>query len=193
MKYLTLSLLITLASCSSVKLTEDQQKVRDHMAQGKIYTGGEFSSKFQDSDTGASLVKVGIATYPAGTNDSLIKSHAIADGKFKLTEGAPAFFKSMVQRVIGSSLGNEGDFSQVDVSVSEVKALTGIQSRSQDIECKTVMEPTVELGYNTVKECRALVSVSKANLRKAYDFTISQKYGIKEKSEIDKLLALEMK
>lgn len=194
MKYLLLlSLLFTSVSCSTSKLTEEQQKIREHMEQGKVYVGGDFSPKFKTSDSGASLVQVGIAIYPVDANETLVKSHAIADGKFKLTEGAPSYFKSMVQRAIGSALGNEGDFSQIDVSVSELKALTGIQSKSQDVECKTVMEPTVDLNYNTVKECRALVSVSKANLRKAYDFTISQKYGIKEKSEIDNLLKMEAK
>lgn len=186
-----------MVGCSSTPLEmqmKRQEIINNHISQGKKYIGGDFDPRFSaDGDDGINIRKVGIAVYPAGSNEMLIKSAAIDDGKFRLIESAPSEFKSMVQRAIGNSLGFNGEYNKIETSVTEVQRLSGLRSSQRDVQCKTVVEPTVDLTYKTSKECRAIVYVSKTELQKAFDFTLEAKYGEKKKSVVQDILNKQLK
>lgn len=186
-----------LVGCSSTpyqQLKERQELINAHLEQGKKYIGGEFDPRFTaGGDDGINIRKVGVAIYPAGSNESLAISAAVDDGKFKVIESAPSEFKSMVQRAIGNSLGFTGEYNKIETSVTEVQRLSGIKTSRRDIQCKKVMEPTADLGYRRTLECRAIVSVEKRELQKAFDFTLESKYGIKKKSFVQKILNQQLK
>ena len=190
MKTLSLTILaLVLASCSTSpfkETTKEQDMVNKHLSQGVKYLEGDFDSKYSKTGrVGVYVTAVGSSIHPVETNQKMVENAAIADSKFRLTESAPSEFKKEVQQVIGTEVGGVGEFSQVDVSVSEVKNLTGIKVRYEDIQCKTRVEPTSDGGYRTMKECRALARVKASQLKRAYDFTVAKKYGV-SKSKISK-------
>lgn len=186
-----------LVGCSSTpyqQMKEKQDMINMHLAQGKKYIGGEFDPRFTaGGDDGINIRKVGVSVYPSGSNESLVISAAVDDGKFKVIESAPSEFKSMVQRAIGNSLGFTGEYNKIETSVAEVQRLSGIKTSRRDIQCKKVMEPTADLGYRRTLECRAIVSIEKRELQKAFDFTLEAKYGIKKKSFVQKILNQQLK
>lgn len=181
----SLLLALLLASCSSSpfkETTREQDMVNEHLSQGVKYLEGEFDAKYSKSGrSGAYVTAVGSSIHPVEVNQKMVENAAIADAKFRLTESAPSEFRKEVQQAIGTEIGGVGEFSQIDVSVSEVKNLTGIKVRYEDIQCKTRVEPTSDGGYRTMKECRALARVKAGELRKAYDFTVAKKYGVSKR------------
>ncbi len=198
MKALLLSVLAAMfVGCSSSpfeQATSRQDAINKHLAQGVRLLDGEFDSKYMtDGSDGMYLKKVGVAVYPIGYSEQIIKSAAVADGKFKLASSAPTEMKQLVQRAIGNSLGYAGEFNQIQTSVSEVYALRGIESSENDIQCRTQVTPTVDGSYRTERVCRALVRVPLTELVKAYDFTVEKKYGKQKKSEIQKMLQQQLK
>ena len=176
---------IGLVSCSSSpfkETTREQEMVNEHLSQGVKFLEGDFDSKFAKTGrTGSYVTAVGNAIYPVDVNQKLVESSAIANAKFRLTESAPSEFRKEVQQAVGTELGGIGEFSQVDVSVSEVKNLTGIVVAFEDVQCRTRVEPMSDGGYRTMKECRALAKVKASELKKAYDFTIASKYNVSKK------------
>lgn len=182
---------IGLVSCSSSPFkerTKEQGMVNEHLAQGVRFLEGDFDNKYSKTGrTGVYVIAVGSAIHPVETNQKMVENAAIADAKFRLTESAPSEFRKEVQQVIGTEVGGVGEFSQVDVSVSEVKNLTGVKVKYEDIQCRTRVEPTSDGGYRTMKECRALARVKVSQLKKAYDFTISNKYGV-SKAQVAKAM-----
>ncbi len=179
------SMIFALASCSSSpfkETTEKQEMVNQHLSEGVKFLEGDFDEKYSKSGkTGIYIVSVGSAIHPVETNQKMVESAAIADAKFRLTESAPSEFKKVVQQAIGTEIGGAGNFSQLDVSVSEVKNLTGIKVKYEDVQCRTRVEPKSDGGYRTMKECRAVARVKEKDLLAAYDFTASSKYGVSKK------------
>lgn len=195
MKLLLLLILVTIiTACSSVpdslkKEMERQELIAKHLSQGKRYVGGDFDSKYQtDGDDAVVLKRIGISTYPANSNETLAREVAISDAKFKLMSAAPSEFKSMVQKAIGNTLGYQGQYNQIETSISEVQRLEGIEVSNMDVECKMVIEPTADLTYKNLRECRAIATVPLRLLREAFDFTIENKYGTTQKSKIEEML-----
>ncbi|MDD3412486.1 MAG: hypothetical protein PHY47_00635 [Lachnospiraceae bacterium] len=200
MKTLTTTMMIMcffLIGCSSSPFKEQMEKqaiIMEHMKQGKQYIGGAFDQKFNQSGSdGTNLRAIGTSTYPVTSNENLARSAAIADAKFRLIDSAPTEFKALVQRAIGNSLGYQGEFNQIETSVIEVKGLRGIEVNENDVACKVASEPTTEGGYNTVRECKAIARVPMHQLNKAFDFTMEHKYGIQEKSSVEKILEEQLK
>lgn len=185
-----LSLVVVSCSSSPFKEQSDQQdKITKHMSQEKKYIGGEFESKYSNSgNDGFTLRAVGQSVYPVASSEQVARLAAIANAKFKIIESGPTEFKSLVQQAIGNSLGQTGEFTQIDTSVVEVKALRGIEIKQEDVSCKIVIEPNVEGGYNNLRECKAIARIPLSELKKAYDFTVGQKYSGAQKSEVEKLL-----
>lgn len=185
-------MLLVFVSCSTNPYKEQslkQQAIMEHMAQGKQYIGGKFDSKFSSSGSdGMNLRSIGVATYPVDMNEQLAKSAAVADAKFKLTDGAPTEMKRLIQKAIGNSLGYVGEFNQIETSVTEVHALRGIEVKEDDIQCLIVSEPVSDGTYRTSRECKAIAKVSLSELTKAFNFTVERKYGIKEESVVQKIL-----
>jgi len=170
-----------------------QELIKQHLMQGKEYLGGDFDFRFSKAgNDGVNVQAVGIAVYPANANEGLIRKAAIVDGKMKLVTSGPTEFKSMVQRATGNALGYTGDFHQIETSVSEVSRLEGIKQRDADVECKNVVEPTQDGTFRNNKECRAIVSVPFTELRKAFDYTLEKKYGLNIKSQVEKILNIQL-
>jgi hypothetical protein len=188
-----LGITLILASCSTkspfTAETEKQDKIMKHMAQGKTYVGGEFEGKFNTSGSDGFLVRaIGRSVYPTTQSEQLARASAVSDSKFKLTQTAPSEFKAIVQKAIGNSLGQTGDFTQIETSITEVKGVRNIDVKEEDVACKIVMEPNISGSYDNFRECRAIATVSLVELNKAYDFTMSAKYGDKSKSAVEKIL-----
>jgi len=183
---------LILSACSSSpykESTSQQDKIIQHMKQGKQYIGGEFDKKFNTSGSDGFVVRaIGRSVYPIAQSEQLARASAASDSKFKLTQTAPSEFKAIVQKAIGNSLSYTGEFTQIETSVTEVRGLKNIDVKEEDVSCKVVVEPNISGGYDNFRECRAIATVSIVELNKAYDFTMSSKYGEKTKSEIEKIL-----
>jgi hypothetical protein len=188
---LSLVVLTLLASCSTSpfkEATKEQEMINQHLSQGAKYLEGEFDDRFfKAGREGAYLKAVGTAIYPIETNEKVIQSAAISDSKFRLTSSAPSEFKREVQQAIGTEIGGVGDYSEISISVTEVKNLKGIKSKYEDVQCRTKVSPTGNGEYKTERECRAISKVKASELRKAYDYTISSKYGV-SRNEVGKRL-----
>jgi hypothetical protein len=197
LRFTTIGLLLGLASCSSSPFKEStsaQNKITSHMSQPKQYIGGDFDSKYSSSSNdGMTLQTTGRAVYPVATNESLVRANAVSTAKFKLVETAPTEFKSLVQQAIGNTLGYNGEFNKIDTSITEVHALRGVEVKEQDIDCRVVIEPNADGGYNNFKECRAIARVALIELNKAFNFTMDQKYGLQQKSSVEKILEEQLK
>ncbi len=169
-----------LASCSNSPFKENQKyqkHITDHLSQGAKYVNGNFDEKFSKSgQNGIYLTAIGKAVYPLSRNQGVVEEAAISAARFKIVESGPTEFKIIVQKAIGNSLGNIGEFSKIETSITEVKSLTGIKVSYNDIQCKIKTEPTENGGYNNTRECRAIAKVKMIDLVKAYDFTLERKY-----------------
>lgn len=197
LKLLMLMLILMSIGCSTTSFKQAQQRqllINEHLAQGVQLIDGEFDSKYLTSGSdGISLRKIGIAIYPIGYNEQVIRSAAIADGKFSLIDGAPTEMKSIVQKAIGNAIGYVGEYSQIQTSVTEVRALKGIEASQSNVQCRTQVTPTAEGEYKTERVCRAIVKVSLTELTKAFDFTMASKYKIKKKSAVQEILNQQLK
>lgn len=196
-KLTVLSVSLLLAGCSSSPFKEQtlkNEKVVKHLQQGKQYIDGGFDSRFNNSgNDGMNLRAIGKAIYPIETNELLVRASAISASKFKLTESAPTEFKSLVQQAIGNSLGFNGEFTKIETSITEVHGLRGIEVKEENVQCRTVVEPTSEGDYKNLKECRSIATVPLSELNKAFNFTMDQKYGPQQKSSVEKLLEEQLK
>lgn len=181
---LTLCLLLAFVSCSSVNKTGDDQtdKLIQHLAKGKTLISKDFDEKFQkDGLLNGHYVAIGTVIDKYSRNEASLKVLAEANATAKLLAGAPLEFKKMVQRTVSSSDDSGGSAEEISVSISEVKALTGIVSNYDDSQCVSYAIPNQDMKYDVQKECRVLLRVPTGNLLKAYDFTLNNKYGISEK------------
>lgn len=192
-KFWVLFILLGVISCSSNQFespfdesTKSQNDIAEHLSQGEKYVGGNFDSKFTSTGRKGTHVYASGKSFSAIDNDqSIAEKEAIFDAKNNLVQSAPSEFKSIVQRAIGNETG--GSFSQVDTSVTEIRSLTGIEVKNEDIECKVKMSPLPNGEYKTERECRALARVSVGNLKKAYDFTIESKYKVSKEDVVNEI------
>lgn len=186
-------ILVLFVSCSSSpfkEATKEQEMINDHLSQGVRYLEGDFEERFsKNGKDGVYLSAIGTAIYPIESNRKLVESAAISDSKFRLVSSAPSEFRREIQQAIGTELDGVGDYSEISVSVTEVKNLKGIKSKYEDTQCRTRVSPTSTGSYKTERECRAISKVKKTEVLKAYDYTVESKYGVskkKIKSNLDK-------
>lgn len=192
MKYLLLIGLVTLASCSSTpqnKIDSQNELVIEHMAKGKKAIGQDFDSKFQkDGLIGGEYLAIASITDNVDKNDRMLQVLAEAEARSRLLNGAPTEFKKVIQSAISTSMGDNGSVDNVGITVTEVKALTGLSSSFNDTQCVKYAVPNSNLNYDYTKECRVIVRVPASELMKAYKYTLDKKYGVKEQSAIQELL-----
>lgn len=191
-----LILMLTIVSCSSVKKTGDAKTdaVLEHMSQAPRVMGKDWEERFtKDGFIEGNYVAIGSST----TNDLngkeggiRVNTEAIATGA--LLKSAPTDFKKVIKRVLNSLDNNEGSTTEDQISVTEVKALTGLNSSFGDFQCVKKAIPNKELKYDFAKECRVIVRVPAKNLIDAYDFTLDSKYGISKKNQVETLLQNEL-
>jgi hypothetical protein len=182
-----------LVSCASAPKSH-HEKILDHISQGKKYQDGEFNIKFKVSgNDGMNVRSVGISVVPYEYNEMTAKAQAVSDAKFKLVISAPTEFKAIVQRAIGTSLGYQGEYNQIETSISKVHNLQGIEVNESDVTCKVLSSPTRDGGYKYQRECRAIAKVSVLKLNEAYNFTTEQVYGVSKKNKVQKLLQKQLK
>ena len=182
---------IGLASCSSVPRTGHQETdaVISHMSKPKSVIGKDWEEKFKkDGLINGEYVAIGSVTSHVNDNEGRLKLAAEADATSRLLTSAPTEFKKIVQRAISTVDSSYGSADQVHISVTEVKALTGLKTSFDDTQCVTTATPNTDLKYDFLKECRTIMRVPSSNLTKAYSYTLDKKYGIKEQNEIKEAL-----
>jgi len=191
MKQLMLIVSLTvLASCASNKTGhEPTDAVIAHMSKPKVVVGKDWEEKFTKSGlVNGEFVAIGLITKNINSHENSMKVTAEADATSKLLISAPTEFKKIVQRAIQTVNGDDGSTDQMHISVTEVKALTGLKSEFDDAQCVTTAVPNTDLKYDFVKECRVIVRVPASNLMKAYNYTLDKKYGIAQQSQIQEVL-----
>jgi hypothetical protein len=162
------------------------------LSKGPVVIGKDWEEKFtKDGIIGDELVAIGSKKDSNGMKEETMKVFAETDGTGRLLTSAPTEYKKFVQRAISTVTGDES----VDInsySVTEVKALTGMRTQFSDTQCVKTATPTMDLKYSFTTECRVIVRAPLANLAKAFNFTLSHKYGISEQSDIQKKIKEEM-
>lgn len=190
-------LLLTLATsfifgCSTApksQVEENNDAVVKHLSKGKQVIGKDFDDKFNKEG----LINgeyVAIGSY-IGTKNTSHPSFGILraeeDSKSKLLNSAPTEFKKVVQNAI-STVNGSNEVDNVTITVGEVQALTGLNSGFNDRQCVTYANPTEDLKYEYIVECRVITRVPATNLMKAYNYTLDKKYSVKEDSAIKEIL-----
>ncbi len=192
MKYLLIIGLVTLASCSSVpksKTDEQNDLVVEHMNKPRKVIGNDFDSRFEkDGLVGSDFVAIASVTDVVDKNEKQMQTLAEADARSRLLNSAPTEFKKIIQSAISTSTGDNGNVENIGITVTEVKALTGLTSNFKDAQCVKYATPNHNLNYDYTKECRVIVRVPASDLMKAYKYTLDKKYGVKEQSAIQDLL-----
>lgn len=171
---LSLILGIFLQSCASTnyeELARRQEIINKHLSQEKKYLDGKFDERFEMNPLSDSFyMTIGKAIYPIEYKESYIRAAAIADGKFSLINSAPT---EMYKYVLQTKSSEAYTFFEKNELTTVVYGLTGIHVYDEDISCHLVVVPTIE-GYETNRECRAIVRISKDNLYKAFDLTLQR-------------------
>lgn len=183
--------LFGIVGCSNVPKTGhlETDAVISHMSKPKAVIGKDWEEKFKrDGLIGGEFVAIGSAVSHVNNYEGNMRLTAEADATSRLLTSAPTEFKKIVQRVVNSVDGNNGTTDQVHISITEVKALTGLKTNFEDSQCVTTATPTTDLKYDFLKECRTIMRVPVSNLAKAYSYTLDKKYGIKEQGEIKEAL-----
>lgn len=191
MKYIFLIGLTALASCSTPPTKTDLQNdlVVEHMNKPRKVIGQDFDPRFEkDGLIGGEYIAIASITDKIDKNDKVMQVLAEADARSRLLNSAPTEFKKIIQSAVSTSTGDNGNVENIGITVTEVKALTGLASNFNDAQCVKFATPNHNLNYDYTKECRVIVRVSASELMKAYSYTLDSKYGIKEKSAIQELL-----
>jgi hypothetical protein len=197
MKHLVIALaLLGLASCSSSekKRSISNEELIAHMSQEPKIIGKDWDPKFtKDGFINGEYVAIGSshsANLEYYTRPARVKAEAVAMAR--LLKSAPTDFKRIVQSSINTANADEGNVQESQISITEVRSLTGIKSNFDDTQCVTKSEPTRDMSYALSRECRVILRVPAEELMRAYDFTLDRKYSIKQKDDIKKLMLEEM-
>lgn len=194
-KAIVILTLFSFVGCSGVPKTGDPEadKVISHMSKGRTVVGADWQPKFlKDGLVNGEFIAIGSVTNEINRHEGSMKVMAESDATSRLLTSAPTEFKKIVIRAINSIDDSNGSVEQSHVSVTEVRALTGLKTAFDDSQCVTYATPTTELKYEFKKECRVIIRVPSSELMKAYRFTLSDKYKIKEQSEIAEALKAEL-
>jgi hypothetical protein len=198
-KAIMILMLLGVIGCSSTPKTGDAEtdKVLAHMRKGDFVVGKDWEQKFlQDGLIGSEVVAIGSSARSVlGANKisvANLRLMAETDARERMLLSAPSEFKRLIQKAIQSVDNDEGTVDASSVSISEVKALTGIRNNFNDFQCVKTAHPTEDLKYSYSTECRLILRVSSSELQKSYSYTLSSKYGIKEQSTISEILKKEL-
>lgn len=177
--------LLVFASCSSVPKTGDNQAdvIIAHMSKGSTVVGKPFEEKFtKDGLIDGEYIAIGrSSTYHRyDTEFDVDKTKAFADGQVRLLRSAPSDFKKILMTSISSMNSGNLTVDESSITITEVKALTGMFNHYSDYQCVLFAEPTEDLKYKFRKECRTLVRVPASNLEKSFKYTLDKKYGISD-------------
>ncbi len=196
MRFLMIIGLIGLSACSSVQKTGDEQTdaLLRHMSQETRVIGKGFDEKFtRDGIINGQYVAVGSAT--SADLDYLVRPlrvRAEADATSRLLKSAPSEFKKVIMGAIDSANGDEGSVQESQVQITEVKALVGMKSNFDDIQCVKTASPNQQMKWNYSKECRVIVRVPANELLKAFKYTLGRIYNVQQQNDIQKVLLEEL-
>ncbi len=188
--------LLGLVSCSSTdrKNTVSTDELVAHMSQEPKVIGKDWDPKFlKDGFINGEYVAIGSSNssnLDYYNRPARVLAESVAMGR--LLKSAPTDFKRIVQSAINTANGDQGNVQESQISITEVRALTGIKSNFDDVQCVTTGEPNRNMNYNFYRECRVILRVPSEELMKAYDFTLDNKYSIKQKNDIKNLMLNEM-
>lgn len=189
---LPLMVIALISGCSSTpqqKIEDQNEQVISHLEKGKRVIGKDFDEKFtHDGLMNGDYVAVG--SYKTDDQFSNNMNHLLRageDARSKLITSAPTEIKKIIQSAI-STISNSHEADQVQISVTEVQALTGMSSGLNDSQCVKFAEPTQDMKFKYTTECRVLVRVPASNLMKAYNYTLDKKYSVKEDNQIKEIM-----
>ena len=193
MKWILISLITaSIVSCSTGNKplnNEAQQAILIHMSEPTRVIGKDFEERFKkDGLINGEFVAIGSMTNQSDSHEESMRGYAEAKARSQLLISAPTEFKRIIQSAISTATNSHGNVEDISISVTEVKALTGMVSRFSDMQCVTYATPNMGLTYDFKKECRVIVKVPAENLQKAYRYTLDKKYSIQEQSAIQDLL-----
>lgn len=174
MKLLNCLVLLLIQACATVnyeELAQEQEIINKHLAQDKKYLDGKFEERFEiNASNDSHLTVIGRAIYPIEYNESYIKAAAVADGKFSLISSAPTEMHKYVLQTKSNEAISVFEKNELN---TVIYGLTGFYVKDEDISCHIVVIPTLK-GYETNKECRAIVGIARENLYNAFDSTLSR-------------------
>lgn len=187
-----LALLVLMVGCSTTpqqKVEDQNDKIIAHLEKGKRIIGKDFDEKFtKEGLINGEYVAIGSHSSTKNTaNSAFAYVKAEEDSKSKLLNSAPTEFKKVIQNAI-STISGTNEVDHVTITVAEVRALTGLSSGFNDRQCVTFANPTEDLKYEYIVECRVLTRVPASNLMKAYNYTLDKKYSVKEDNQIKDIL-----
>lgn len=194
-KLLIIAPMLTLVfSCSSNKTGHaPTDAVIEHMSKGKKAMGNDFDSKFQkEGFINGDYVAISSSKSDINANETAFRVQIEADARARLLQTAPTDFKNVIQRAISSTSNDNGSAEAINITVTEVRSLTGLKSNFDDFQCVTFATPNVSLTYDYEKECRAIMRIPASNLMKAYKYTLDKKYGVNE-SQLQDILKEQIK
>ena len=188
--------LLWFVSCSSIPKTgiKKEDALVEHMFQEPRLMGQDWDEKFtKDGLINGEYVSIGSAIgRHLNYNNKPVRLSAETDAMTRLLRSAPTDFKRIVQKAVDSVSDNDGSSTETMVSVSEVKALTGMTSNFDDIQCVNHAYPLDNGKWDFRKECRLILRIDAMKLKEAYDYTLSQKYSIEQKKKIDEIVNNEL-
>ena len=184
--------MLVLASCASTpqgRIDDQHEKIVEHMSKPKRVIGQDFETKFEkDGLIGGEFIAIASIVDDINKNNKQMQTLAEADARSRLLNSAPTEFKKIIQSAISTSTGDNGNVENIGITITEVKALTGLSSTFNDVQCVKYAIPNSNMNYDYQKECRVIVRVPASNLSKAYNYTLDKKYSIKEVSAVQELL-----
>jgi hypothetical protein len=173
--------LVTLVACSSTPKTiqsYSNENILNHMSQEKKYLGNSFDTRFEkDGILNGEYVAIASIKGSVTDNEKQMITMAAADAKATLLENAPQNFKKVVQSAISTTMDGNGTVDSSAVSVNEIHALTGVMVKFEDTQCARYAVPNENMGYDFIKECRAIARVPAINLARAFKYTLNKKYA----------------
>ncbi len=196
LKVLMIVSLSGLVSCASQNKTGDQQTdaLLAHMSKGTQVMGKDFDEKFnKDGFVNGEYIAIGSAN-SSDIDYSVrpLRMRAEADATARLLKSAPSEFKRIVLAAIDSGNGDEGSVQESQVHITEVRALTGLKSNFDDIQCVKTATPNQDMRYSYNKECRVILRIPASNLVKAYSYTLDKKYSIQQQTDVQKMILKEI-
>lgn len=186
---MVMALIVGCSSTPQQKIEDQNEQVISHLEKGKRIIGKDFDEKFaHDGLINGDYVAVG--SYKTDDQFSNNMNHLLRageDARSKLITSAPTEIKKIIQSAI-STISNSHEADQVQITITEVQALTGMSSGLNDSQCVKFAEPTQDMKFKYTTECRVLVRVPASSLMKAYNYTLDKKYSVKEDNQIKEIM-----
>ncbi len=184
-----LSILIT-ACASQTRQAKVGSKTSSALVKADEVIGDELPEWTDKSGiTDGRLYVVGYSEMSADKSPHYIKKAALMDGEVRLLSDAPSDFRVLTQNALKGAGVESSEFFQIQTKIQEVFAAEGI--RDHESTCRKIARYG-ETQVRVVRGCWYRVSADVYKLKKAYMYTLAQKYGQEKSKKFDKLMDQEI-